>query len=76
MLQLLRQTQTESLYLVGDIIDIWAMKRRMYWPESHNQVLQQLLIMARNGNKIIYVTGNHDEEFKVRISYRINLIKT
>lgn len=71
LLQLLRQTQTESLYLVGDIIDIWAMKRRMYWPESHNQVLQQLFIMAKNGTKIIYVPGNHDEEFKAYAGFHL-----
>ncbi|WP_143562384.1 UDP-2,3-diacylglucosamine diphosphatase [Shewanella sp. UCD-KL12] len=64
LLQLLKQTQTETLYLVGDIIDIWAMKRRVYWPESHNQVLQQLVSMARNGTQIIYIPGNHDEQFK------------
>ncbi|AQS40302.1 hypothetical protein Sps_05233 [Shewanella psychrophila] len=64
LLQLLKQTQTESLYLVGDIIDIWAMKRRVYWPDSHNQVLQQLLAMARNGTQIIFIPGNHDEQFR------------
>lgn len=64
LLQLLKQTQVEFIYLVGDIIDIWAMKKRVYWPESHNQVLQQLLQMARNGTKIIYIPGNHDEQFK------------
>ncbi|BAJ00361.1 UDP-2,3-diacylglucosamine diphosphatase [Shewanella violacea] len=71
LLQFLRQTHTDSLYLVGDIIDIWAMKRRVYWPESHNQVLQQLLIMAKNGTKIIYVPGNHDEPFKAYVGFNL-----
>ncbi|MGS0680532.1 UDP-2,3-diacylglucosamine diphosphatase [Shewanella sp. 125m-7] len=64
LLQLLKHMQTESLYLVGDIFDIWALKRRVYWPESHNLVLQQLLKMARDGVNIVYIPGNHDEALK------------
>ncbi len=64
LLQLLKQVDTDSLYLVGDILDVWALKRRVYWPESHNKVLQQLLKMARNGVKIVYLPGNHDETLK------------
>ena len=64
LLQLLKQVDTDSLYLVGDIFDVWALKRRVYWPESHNRVLQQLLKMAREGVKIVYIPGNHDEVLK------------
>ncbi|ABV88342.1 UDP-2,3-diacylglucosamine diphosphatase [Shewanella pealeana] len=64
LLQLLKQVETESLYLVGDIFDVWALKRRVYWPESHNKVLQQLLKMARDGTKLVYIPGNHDEILK------------
>ncbi|MCL1138463.1 UDP-2,3-diacylglucosamine diphosphatase [Shewanella pneumatophori] len=64
LLQLLKQVDTESLYLVGDIFDVWALKRRIYWPESHNKVLQQLLKMARDGVNIVYIPGNHDEILK------------
>lgn len=64
LLQLLKQVDTESLYLVGDIFDVWALKRRVYWPESHNKVLQQLLKMARDGVNIVYIPGNHDEILK------------
>ena len=64
LLQLLKQVETESLYLVGDIFDVWALKRRVYWPESHNKVLQQLLKMARDGTKVVYIPGNHDEVLK------------
>mgnify|MGYP000123376516 CR=1 FL=1 len=64
LLQFLQQLETESLYLVGDIFDVWALKRRVYWPESHNKVLQQFLKMARDGVKVVYIPGNHDEVLK------------
>ncbi|MCE9686413.1 UDP-2,3-diacylglucosamine diphosphatase [Shewanella sp. AS16] len=64
LLQLLAQTQAKHIYLVGDIIDFWALKRRIYWPESHNQVLQRLLQLASDGTRILYVPGNHDELLK------------
>ncbi len=64
LLTFLQQLETECLYLVGDIFDIWALKRRIYWPESHNKVLQQLLKMARDGVKVVYIPGNHDEVLK------------
>ncbi|GIU54071.1 UDP-2,3-diacylglucosamine diphosphatase [Shewanella sp. KT0246] len=64
LLNLLSQTQANQIYLVGDIIDIWALKKRVYWPESHNLVLQKLLQLAKDGTQIKYIPGNHDEAFK------------
>ncbi|MEC8177560.1 MAG: UDP-2,3-diacylglucosamine diphosphatase, partial [Pseudomonadota bacterium] len=51
----------EKLYLVGDIVDGWRLKRKWYWPQSHNDVVQKILRKARKGTEIIYVPGNHDE---------------
>ena len=60
-LDFLRGSHFETLYLVGDIIDIWALKRGIYWPQVHNDVLQKLLRSARKGARVIYIPGNHDE---------------
>lgn len=51
----------ETLYLVGDIIDGWALKRRWYWSDAQTQVVQEILKKADNGTKVIYIPGNHDE---------------
>ncbi|WP_412486333.1 UDP-2,3-diacylglucosamine diphosphatase [Shewanella chilikensis] len=64
LLHFLNSVQPKVLYLVGDIVDIWALKRRVFWPESHNQLLQKLLQMAQSGIKLVYLPGNHDELFK------------
>lgn len=52
---------SEYLYLVGDIVDGWQLRRRWYWPQSHNDVVQKLLRRARKGCHVVYVPGNHDE---------------
>jgi UDP-2,3-diacylglucosamine pyrophosphatase LpxH len=61
LLDFLRKNEFETLYLVGDIIDISALKRRIYWPQEHNDVIQKLLRKGRKGAEIIYIPGNHDE---------------
>src|SRR3974390_1632852 len=61
LLEFLRRTDSEYLYLVGDIVDGWQLKRRWFWHSSHNDVIQKLLRKARKGCKVIYVPGNHDE---------------
>jgi UDP-2,3-diacylglucosamine pyrophosphatase LpxH len=64
LLDFLRTTETEYLYLVGDIIDLWSMKRIMYWPQDHNNVIRTILGKAKHGTKVIYIPGNHDEQFR------------
>ena len=61
LLEFLKRDTCDQLYLVGDIIDGWALRRRWYWPQSHNDVIQKLLRKARKGCRVIYVPGNHDE---------------
>ena len=60
-LDFLKYNESESLYLVGDIIDGWAIKRKINWKQSHSDVIQKLLRKSRKGTKIYYITGNHDE---------------
>ena len=61
LLDFLKHNESERLYLVGDIIDGWQLRRGWYWPQSHNDVVQKLLRKARKGTEVIYVPGNHDE---------------
>ncbi len=61
LLDFLRSTTCDYLYLVGDIIDIWQMKKKIHWPQSHNDVIRTILGKAKHGTRIIYVPGNHDE---------------
>jgi len=61
LLDFLRHVDSDSLYLVGDIIDGWAMKKSFHWPQTHNDVVQKLLRKARKGTHVVYIPGNHDE---------------
>jgi UDP-2,3-diacylglucosamine pyrophosphatase LpxH len=61
VLHFLRDHEFDTLYLVGDLIDIWALRRGIYWPQEHNDVLQKILRKGRKGTRLIYIPGNHDE---------------
>lgn len=61
LLDFLEHLDTEQLVLVGDIVDLWSLKRSMYWPVAHQDVLRAILRIARSGTKVVYVPGNHDE---------------
>ncbi len=61
LLDFLRHIECDTLYLVGDIIDGWALKKGFYWPQAHNDVVQKVLRKARKGTRVIYVPGYHDE---------------
>ena len=61
LLEFLRDYQAEQTYLIGDIVDFWAMHRSICWLPSHNTVVQKLLRRARHGERIVFIPGNHDE---------------
>lgn len=61
LLDFLHHVTCDRLYLVGDIIDFWQMRRGLYWPQAHNNVVRTLLGKAKHGTEVIYVPGNHDE---------------
>ena len=61
LLEFLKHTESNELYLVGDIIDGWQLKRKWYWHRHHNDVVQKILRKARKGTKVTFVAGNHDE---------------
>jgi UDP-2,3-diacylglucosamine pyrophosphatase LpxH len=61
LLDLLRWCDADVIYLVGDIIDFWRVRRGPHWPQSHNDVLQKLMRKVRKGTRLILIPGNHDE---------------
>jgi UDP-2,3-diacylglucosamine pyrophosphatase LpxH len=64
LLDFLHHVEMDTLFLVGDIIDVWNMQKSMFWPQSHNNVLRTILGKAKRGTKVIFVPGNHDEVFR------------
>ena len=60
----LKRVECDTLYLVGDILDMWRLKQRWHWPSDHNRVVSRLLKMAKKGTKVVYVPGNHDEHVR------------
>jgi UDP-2,3-diacylglucosamine pyrophosphatase LpxH len=61
LLLLLKHVHVQEIFLVGDIIDGWQLKKRWFWPQTHNDVVQKLLRKARKGTRVVFVAGNHDE---------------
>src|ERR1700744_2518575 len=61
LLDFLRDYDCEVLYVVGDLIDIWSLRRASYWPQQHNDVIQKILRKARKGTRVISIPRNHDE---------------
>ena len=64
LIDFLDHVDSDSLYLVGDIIDGWRMKKRYYWPERHSAIVRRVMKRAKRGCQVIYVPGNHDEMFR------------
>jgi len=64
LVDFLKSTECETLYLVGDIIDGWRLKRSWYWHPSHNDVVRRVLKKARKGTRVVYIPGNHDEALR------------
>ncbi|WP_319244512.1 UDP-2,3-diacylglucosamine diphosphatase [uncultured Propionivibrio sp.] len=64
LLGFLRETEAENLFLIGDIIDFWAMRRHVVWTEAQNTVVQKILRRARHGERVVFIPGNHDEALR------------
>ena len=64
LLDFLKSIECETLYLVGDIVDGWQLRKGWYWPAAHNDVVRCVLKMAKRGAHVVYVPGNHDELFR------------
>ena len=64
LLDFLRYCEADVIYLVGDIVDFWKVRRGPHWPQTHNDVLQKLMRKVRKGARLVLVPGNHDEALR------------
>ncbi len=64
LLEFLKNIETERIYLLGDIIDVSAMKRKFYWSDDHNALLRRFFKLVKHGVKVVYIPGNHDRELR------------
>ena len=64
LLEFLKSVEVETLFLVGDIFDLWAMRKGFFWPQEHNNVVRTILGKAKGGTRVIYIPGNHDEDLR------------
>src|SRR5438874_2282960 len=75
LLDFLRWNESDTLYLVGDVVDGWALRRSWHWEQSHNDVVQKLLRKARKGTRVLYLPGNHDEFARAYVGHRFGDIE-
>lgn len=61
LIEFLKENECDTLYLVGDFVDGWALKRKWFWDRHHNLLIQKLLKRVRKGRRLVYAAGNHDE---------------
>lgn len=64
LIDFLDRTDSDTMYLVGDIIDGWRLKKKFYWPSTHNDIVWRVMKRAKRGTRIVYIPGNHDEMFR------------
>ena len=73
LVDFLKRTECETLYLVGDIIDGWKLRGSWFWPQEHTNVVRKVLTKAKRGTRVLYVTGNHDEFLRKFVDYRLEI---
>ncbi len=71
----LKKVRCENLYLVGDIIDMWRLKNRWYWPAEHNDVVRRILKLAKKGTRVTFIPGNHDEAARQYRNHRFGGVR-
>ena len=64
LIDFLDHTDSDTMYLVGDIIDGWRLQKRFYWPATHNDIVWRIMKRAKRGTRVVYIPGNHDEMFR------------
>lgn len=73
LVDFLKAHDCRTLYLVGDIIDGWKLRRQWYWPQEHTNVIRKVLTKAKRGTRVYYVTGNHDEFLRKFVRFGLTL---
>jgi len=61
LLEVLKKYEPKNIFIIGDFIDGWLLRRRWYWNKSFTLIIRKLILMSVKGVKIVYVTGNHDD---------------
>lgn len=75
LLDFLKHNDCDTLYLVGDIVDLQRLRRSVYWPPSHTRALQAILEKSRRGTRVVYIPGNHDDELRSLAGIRMGNIE-
>jgi UDP-2,3-diacylglucosamine pyrophosphatase LpxH len=75
LLDFLKSVECETLYLVGDIIDGWQLRKGWYWPPRHNDIVRRVMKMAKHHTRVVYVPGNHDEMFRDYVGLQLGDIE-
>ena len=75
LLKFLKNTESQNLFLVGDIIDMWQLKKKIYWPAGHNEIVQNILKKSKKNTNVVYIVGNHDEYIRDYLPLDIGNIK-
>ncbi len=75
LLHFLHSVETDYLFLVGDIVDFWSLRKSSFWPQEHTNVVRSILGKAKHNTKVIYVPGNHDEIMREYIGYTFGNIE-
>ena len=75
LLDFLRTVECDTLYLVGDIVDLWSLTRSFYWPQSHTNVIRTILGKAKHGTRVIYIPGNHDISLREYVGMRFGNVE-
>jgi UDP-2,3-diacylglucosamine pyrophosphatase LpxH len=70
LLDFLHSIETEYLFLVGDIVDFWSIKKTPHWPQAHTNVIRSILGKAKHNTRVIYVPGNHDEQMRSCVGHK------
>lgn len=70
--EFLRKTESDYLYLAGDIFDLWKLKKSWHWPKINDRIVQLILQKVENGTRVIYLPGNHDEMLRSYVGSEVN----
>lgn len=75
LLDFLKRLDCDRLVLVGDVFDLWAMRRRVVWTREQSAILEHVFALAENGTEVIYIPGNHDEHMRSLIGSEIRGVR-
>lgn len=75
LLDFLYSIETENLFLVGDIIDVWSLTLRWHWEQRHTNLIRRFLSFARDGTKVVFIAGNHDDVFRDFVGFKFGEVE-